>query len=143
MVLGFDGNLWGTTLNGGKDAAGTVFQVTPGGALSIVYSFTNGNDDSAPYFTVLQGQDGNIYGVSEEQYSTQYGSFFKLTTKGVVTPHPFDYTNGAGPNLPVLGTDGNFYGTTYVGGDPTCRCGVIYKATPAGKNHRAPHFYRL
>ena len=133
VVLGSDGNLWGTTLNGGKDAAGTVFQVTPGGTLSVVYSFANGNDDSAPDFTVLQGQDGNIYGVSEEQYSTQYGSFFKLTTKGVVTPHPFDYTNGAGPNLPVLGTDGNFYGTTYVGGDPTCRCGVIYKATPAGK----------
>jgi uncharacterized repeat protein (TIGR03803 family) len=50
-----------------------------------------------------------------------------------MTPHPFDYTNGAAPNLPVLGTDGNFYGTTYTGGDPTCRCGVIYKATAGGK----------
>jgi uncharacterized repeat protein (TIGR03803 family) len=133
VVLGFDGNLWGTTLNGGKDSAGTVFKVTPGGVLTLVYSFTNGEDDSAPYFTVLQGQDGSMYGVSEEQYNTQYGSFFKLTTKGVITPHPFDYTNGESPNLPVLGTDGNFYGTTYSGGDPTCRCGVIYKATAAGK----------
>jgi len=133
VVLGFDGNLWGTTLNGGKDGGGTVFQVTPKGALKLVYSFTNAEDDSAPYFTVLQGQDGNMYGVSEEQYTTQYGSFFKLKTGGKITPHPFDYTDGESPNLPVLGTDGNFYGTTYSGGDATCQCGVIYKATPAGK----------
>jgi len=133
VVLGFDGNLWGTTLNGGKDSAGTVFKVTPEGVLTLVYSFTNAEDDSAPYFSVLQGQDGNMYGVSEEQYDGQYGSFFKLATKGTITPHPFDFTDGESPNLPVLGTDGNFYGTTYTGGDATCQCGVIYKATPAGK----------
>jgi uncharacterized repeat protein (TIGR03803 family) len=132
VVLGFDGNLWGTTLGGGKDGAGTVFKMTPAGVLTLVYSFTNAEDDSAPNFSVLQGQDGNMYGVSEEQYNTQYGSFFKLTTKGVITPHPFDYTNGESPNLPVLGTDGNFYGTTQAGGDSTCNCGVIYKATAAG-----------
>jgi len=33
----------------------------------------------------------------------------------------------------VQGTDGNFYGTMRTGGDPTCLCGSIYKATPAGK----------
>jgi len=133
VVLGFDGNLWGTTLNGGKDSAGTVFKVTPAGTLTLVYSFANGKDDSAPIYSVLQGQDGNMYGVSEEQYVTQYGSFFKLTPKGAIAPHPFDYTDGESPNLPVLGTDGNFYGTTSSGGDATCNCGVIYKATPAGK----------
>ena len=133
VTLGFDGNLWGTTLNGGTDGAGTVFKVTPAGALTNVYNFTNGTDDSAPNFTVLQGQDGNIYGVSEEQYSGQYGSFFKLSTKGKITAHPFNYTDGATPSLPVQGNDLNFYGTTQVGGDATCKCGVIYKATAAGK----------
>jgi len=133
VTLGFDGNLWGTTLNGGTDGAGTVFKVTPAGTLTDVYNFTNGTDDSAPNFTVLQGQDGNIYGVSEEQYSGQYGSFFKLTTKDKITAHPFNYTDGATPSLPVQGTDLNFYGTTQTGGDPTCKCGVVYKATAAGK----------
>lgn len=132
VTLGFDGNLWGTTLNGGKDAAGTVFKVTPAGVLTKVYDFTNGKDDSAPTYAPLQGQDGNMYGVSEEQYTTQYGSFFKLTTKGVITPHPFAYTNGYTPNLPVQGTDGNFYGTTQSGGKAACVCGVIYKATAGG-----------
>ena len=133
VTLGFDGNLWGTTLNGGSDGAGTVFKVTPAGAWTGIYNFTNATDDSAPNFTVLQGQDGNIYGVSEEQYSGQYGSFFKLSTKGKITAHPFNYTDGATPSLPVQGNDLNFYGTTQVGGDPTCKCGVIYKATAAGK----------
>jgi len=73
-----------------------------------------------------------MYGVSEEQYTTQYGSFFKLTTKGAISPHPFDYTNGESPNLPAQGNDGNFYGTAQYGGDATCRCGVVYKATAGG-----------
>lgn len=132
VTLGFDGNLWGTTPNGGKDAAGTVFKITTGGVLTKMYDFTNGTDDSAPSYTVAQGQDGNLYGVSEAQYSGQYGSFFKLTTKGVITAHPFNYTDGDAPNLPVQGTDLNFYGTAQYGGDPTCRCGVVYKVTTAG-----------
>jgi uncharacterized repeat protein (TIGR03803 family) len=136
VTLGWDGNLWGTTLNGGKDSAGTVFKITPAGTLTKVYDFTNGKDDSAPNFTVLQGQDGNMYGVSEEQYDGQFGSFFKLTTKGKISPYPFSYTNGASPSLPAQGTDLNFYGTTQAGGDTSCGefgCGVVYKVTAAGK----------
>ena len=117
----------------GKDGAGTVFKVTPAGVHTLVYSFTNGTDDSAPSYAVIQGQDGNMYGVSEERYNTQYGSFFKLTKAGAITAHPFAYTNGQMPNLRCRGSDGKFYGTTYTRGDPTCKCGVIYKATPAGK----------
>jgi uncharacterized repeat protein (TIGR03803 family) len=58
--------------------------------------------------------------------------FFKLTTKGAISPHPFNYTDGVSPNLPVQGTDGSFYGTAQYGRDATCRCGVVYKATAGG-----------
>ncbi|HKV79144.1 MAG TPA: choice-of-anchor tandem repeat GloVer-containing protein [Candidatus Sulfotelmatobacter sp.] len=133
VTLGFDGNLWGTTLGGGKNNAGTVFKMTPAGTLTSVYSFANGNDDSVPVYPVFQGQDGNMYGVSVGEYNGQYGSFLKLTTKGAATAHPFSYTNGADPSLPTQGTDGNFYGTTQFGGDATCKCGVVYKATAGGK----------
>jgi uncharacterized repeat protein (TIGR03803 family) len=138
VTLGFDGNLWGTTAGGGAHGAGTVFKLTPAGALTSVYSFANAKDDSAPIYTVIQGQDGNMYGVSEEQYAGQAGSFFKLTTKGKITPYPFNpnLTQGATPNLPVEGTDGNFYGTTQLGGDLSCGlhgCGAIYKVTSGGK----------
>ncbi len=133
VTLGFDGNLWGTTLNGGKGGAGTIFKMSPAGAWTKMYEFTNGNDDSAPNYPPFQGQDGNLYGVSEEQYVGQYGAFYKLTTKGALTPHPFNYTDGASPNAALQGSDGNFYGTSQVGGDATCKCGVVYKATAAGK----------
>lgn len=133
VTLGFDGNFYGTTQGGGSHAAGTVFKVTPTGTLTTLWNFANGTDDSVPVYPTLQGQDGNMYGVSVGQYNTQYGAFFKVSSSGVFKVlRDFGYTNGADPNLPTQGTDGNFYGTTQLGGDPTCRCGVVYKATAAG-----------
>ena len=133
VTLGFDGNFWGTAAGGGKDGAGTIFKMTFAGKLTPVYSFTNGKADSAPIYTVIQGQDDNLYGVSEEQYEGQYGAFFKLTTGGKISPYPLAYhPDGASPNLPVQGTDGNFYGTSQLGGDKS-NCGLIYKVTSGGQ----------
>ncbi len=133
VTLGFDGNFYGTTQGGGSHGAGTVFKVTPTGTLTTLWNFANGTDDSVPFYTTLQGQDGNMYGVSAAQYNGQYGAFFKVSASGVFKAlRDFNYTNGANPNLPTQGTDGNFYGTTQGGGDPTCKCGVVYKATAAG-----------
>jgi uncharacterized repeat protein (TIGR03803 family) len=133
VTLGFDGNFYGTTQGGGTHGAGTVFKVTPTGRLTTLWNFANGTDDSVPVYTTVLGQDGNMYGVSVGQYNTQYGAFFKVSAAGVFKAlRDFGYTNGADPNLPTQGTDGNFYGTTQGGGDPTCKCGVIYKATPTG-----------
>lgn len=133
VTLGFDGNFYGTTQGGGSHAAGTVFKVTPTGTLTTLWNFANGTDDSAPIYTTVQGQDGSMYGVSEEQYVGQNGAFFKVSAVGVFKLlRDFNYTNGSSPNLPTQGTDGNFYGTTQAGGDPTCKCGVVYKATAAG-----------
>jgi uncharacterized repeat protein (TIGR03803 family) len=131
LTLGFSGNLYGTTQNGGAGAAGTIFSLTPTGTLTTLYSFMNKTDDSAPSFTLLQGQDGNLYGVSEAQYNTQYGAFFKITSAGKFSVlYDFDFTHGDAPNLPTEGTDGNFYGTTLYGS--SANFGVIYKLTPAG-----------
>jgi uncharacterized repeat protein (TIGR03803 family) len=129
VTLGLDGNLWGTTQNGGKDAYGTVFKMTPAGTLTSVYQF-DGNEAGTPIYTVLQGTNGDMYGVTQ---GTHYGTFFRLTIKGVITIYPFDYDNGYEPNLPTQASDGNFYGTAQYGGGGTCECGVIYKATAGGK----------
>ncbi len=134
VTLGFDGNFYGTTQGGGSHAAGTVFKVTPTGTLTTLWNFANGTDDSVPVYTTLLGQDGNMYGVSWGQYNGQYGAFFKVSAAGVFKAlSDFTYTNGALPNLPTQGTDLNFYGTAQAGGDPTCKCGLVYKATAAGK----------
>ena len=133
VTLGFDGNFYGTTQGGGSHGVGSVFKVTPTGTLTTLWNFANGTDDSVPLYTTLLGKDNNMYGDSIGQYNGQYGAFFKVTSAGAFTAlRDFAYTNGANPNLPTQGTDGNFYGTTQSGGDPTCHCGVVYKSTVAG-----------
>ncbi|MBZ5719607.1 MAG: IPT/TIG domain-containing protein [Acidobacteriia bacterium] len=131
VMLGFDGNLWGTTQIGGAHAAGTAFKITPTGTLTKIWDFANGTDESVPYFAILQGQDGNHYGVSYGQYVGQYGAFFKISSSNAFTAlTDFNFTDGALPALPVQGTDGSFYGTAQFGG--SSNLGVVYKATPAG-----------
>ncbi len=135
LNLGKDGNLYGTTTNGGSKAAGTVFKLTPTGALTTVWNFDNGTDGGAPWYPPLQGLDGNFYGVSSTVYSGDYGAFYRLVPTATPpynesVPVDFNYTNGNDPNLPAQGTDGNFYGSTYFGGSKGI--GVVYRTTAAG-----------
>jgi len=133
VTLGFDGNFYGTTQSGGNRGVGSVFKVTPTGTLTTLWNFDNGTDDSVPVYTTLLGKDNNMYGVSVGQYNGQYGVFFRVSSAGAFAAlRDFAYTNGANPNLPTQGADGDFYGTAQAGGDPTCRCGVVYKATSTG-----------
>ncbi len=134
VQLGQDGSFYGTTTVGGSHNEGTVFKVTAAGVWTKLWDFSESatHDEGYPVYPPFFGQDGNFYGVAPGGYVGDYGEFYKITTKGVITPHPFNYTDGATPNLGIQGTDGNFYGTTQSGGDPTCKCGVVYKATASG-----------
>jgi uncharacterized repeat protein (TIGR03803 family) len=48
LVPATDGNFYGTTQGGGINRAGTVFKMTPGGALTTLHSF-NYTDGATPY----------------------------------------------------------------------------------------------
>src|SRR5579863_6233725 len=62
IAQGRDGNLWSTTLFGGKNNLGTAFKLTPGGKLTVVYNFSSATGQPSSGLTL--GTDGNFYGAT-------------------------------------------------------------------------------
>ena len=150
LVRGSDGNFYGTTLEGGANTGcslgagtcGTVFKITPGGALTTLYSFcaqAGCADGGNPYAGLVQGSDGNFYGTNFGRGANGYGTVFKITPAGVLTAlYSFcSQTNCADGQYPQSGlvqaSDGNFYGTTPEGGGGVYhQGGTVFKITSSG-----------
>ncbi|NKF24511.1 chitobiase/beta-hexosaminidase C-terminal domain-containing protein [Solimonas marina] len=119
LVVGSDGNFYGTTTDGGASGQGSVFKLTPAGTLTTLYSFTGGADGASPYAGLVQGSDGTFYGTTDLG-GTGYGTVFSITASGVLTTlHRFAKTaDGASPAYArlLLAPDGMLYGTTSSGG---------------------------
>jgi uncharacterized repeat protein (TIGR03803 family) len=134
LVRDSAGNLYGTTFAGGAASLGTVFKLTPDGTETVLHSFTGGSDGSTPYAGLVLGHDGNLYGTTYQGGAFGGGTVFKLTPDGSETVlHSFSLmsSDGHAPQVGLLqGNDGNFYGTTSVGG--ASGDGTAYKITPAG-----------
>jgi uncharacterized repeat protein (TIGR03803 family) len=134
LAPGTDGYYYGTTYAGGaydfnSQGFGTVFQISTGGALTSLYSFTGGNDGSNPDAGLVQGSDGNFYGTTEAGGTNEVGTVFQISTGGTLTSlYSFIGTNdGANPEAGLaLGSDGYFYGTTEAGGAYTDQNGEGY-----------------
>ena len=141
LVQGSDGYFYGTTKSGGTNGNnGTVFQMTPAGALTTLVSF-NGANGCYPAAALVQGSDGSFYGTTERGGASGIGTVFQLTSAGVLTRLvSFNDTNGAAPRAALVqSTDGNFYGTTPQGGGPNLHglnqdsgFGTVFRMTPAG-----------
>jgi uncharacterized repeat protein (TIGR03803 family) len=150
LVQGTDGNFYGTTSGGGVGQYyGTVFKITPGGVLTTLYTFCsqlNCADGAQPEAALVQGTDGNFYGTTVGGGNGSWGTIFKITPTGTLTTLRNICTNrkctdGIGPNGLVQASDGNFYGTTRLGGG--CfedGCGTVFKITPRGKLTTLYHF---
>ena len=62
-----NGYLYGTTVGGGANNRGTVYQITPAGTLTVLYSFCNLTscaDGSQPYAGLVQATNGDLYGTT-------------------------------------------------------------------------------
>jgi uncharacterized repeat protein (TIGR03803 family) len=137
-----DGNFYGTTFYGGANGGGTVFQLTAGGTLNTLYSFCTGGmslgcpDGAHPYAGVMQATDGNLYGTTSSGGADKAGTVFQITIDGALTTlYNFctlsDCADGSKPlGTLVQGTDGNFYGTTSVGG--VYQDGTVFRISAGG-----------
>jgi uncharacterized repeat protein (TIGR03803 family) len=142
LILASNGNLYGTTQYGGVSNAGTIFEMTPSGKLTTLYSFcshTNCTDGNEPDAALLEGSNGELYGVTMAGGANNRGVVFEFTSAGELnTVYSFcsllDCSDGAVPQAALIqATDGNFYGTTLGGGGNESFSGTIFRLTPAGE----------
>jgi uncharacterized repeat protein (TIGR03803 family) len=123
-----DGNLYGTTHEGGTNGYGAIFRITASGVLIPLYSFTGGNDGANPYAGLVQASDGNLYGTTEYGGTNDDGAVFRITTNGVLTAL-YSFTDGRDGADPLAGLaladGGNLYGTAPGGG--TNRVGTAFE----------------
>ena len=82
--------MYGTTINGGANDAGTVFQLTPSGILSMLYSFSGGSDGAYPSGDLFADAAGNLYGTTSSGGATAScpgacGTVFELTVPASLT----------------------------------------------------------
>jgi uncharacterized protein (TIGR03437 family) len=163
LIQATDGDFYGTTSSGGANSCifgttdygcGTVFQITPSGTLTTLYSFCAQSgcpDGETPNAGLVQGTDGNFYGTtsggSNGSNLCQFGeangcgTVFKITPSGTLTTlYRFcalaGCTDGSRPRALVQATDGDFYGTTSGGegdyGNGPAFFGTVFKITPSG-----------
>ncbi len=140
LVQASDGNFFGTTYGGGSNGNyGTIFGITPEGKLNTLYDFCaeqSCRDGSSPNAGLIQSLDGNLYGTTTFGGAADWGTVFRITTSGALTTvYSFcAHTNcfdGADPQAGVIqATDGNFYGTTYIGGRN--QLGTVFQLTATG-----------
>jgi uncharacterized repeat protein (TIGR03803 family) len=140
LIQGTDGNFYGTTVYGGASGFGTVFRMTPGGAVTTVYSFVGCCGlGSSPSAALIQAADGNFYGTTTDGTNTPFcigcaGNIFRVTPAGDFTAmHTFSFGDGADPYSPLIeATDGNFYGTTSWGGSNGQQCFLRFLGSGCG-----------
>jgi uncharacterized repeat protein (TIGR03803 family) len=146
LIQAANGNFYGTTGYGGAGlygGGGTVFEVTPHGTLTTLYSFCSQPNcaDGATPSSLLQATNGNFYGTTVSGGGFNGGTFFEITPAGTFkTVYSFcsqnqegDCTDGAFPQGLVQATDGEFYGTTFEGGYPAGSAdGTVFKLTSTG-----------
>jgi uncharacterized repeat protein (TIGR03803 family) len=128
-----NGDLYGVTQGGGSECfdlngCGTIFKVTPVGVFTTLYTFCQAEgtctDGATPVPQLVEGSDGNLYGATAQGGPLGVGTIFRVTPSGALTT-----LYGAGATTLMQDTNGDFYGTTSMGGAycPPSGCGTIFR----------------
>jgi uncharacterized repeat protein (TIGR03803 family) len=124
LILDASGNLYGTTIAGGSEDYGTVFQINSTNTETVLYNFTGGADGGNPFAGVTQDANGVLYGTTEvggslglRPYGCCKGTVFVLNGNNETVLYTFTGANDGGtPASDLVLFNGAVYGTTLAGG---------------------------
>ncbi|WP_216843112.1 choice-of-anchor tandem repeat GloVer-containing protein [Granulicella sp. S190] len=167
LAVDAEGNLYGTTTDGGPDDTGNsdnpgygvLFQLRPDGTFTVLHNFTGGTDGGSPNGIALDGK-GNIFGfaLSGGDLSScalyDAGAFanfgcgvlYEFDTAGNFSViHSFTGSDGAGPQGVPLILGDTIYGATQAGGvhgstEGLDGFGVVFQITANG-HHTTLHSF--
>ncbi|KZK96603.1 hypothetical protein PsAD5_02803 [Pseudovibrio sp. Ad5] len=129
LVMGPDGNLYGTAAGGGTGWTGTVFKLASNGDLTNLYNFNpvvghKNSDGAAPRSHLVISANGTLFGTTSAGGTNGGGTVFSLTPKGgggysFKNLHNFAPIRGNNYSVGGLVMDGagNFYGLVSAGGE--------------------------
>lgn len=117
-----NGDLFGTTQEGGVDGSGTIFKVNAKGMVTTQYSFCSQpscSDGGVPYAGLIQATDGNIYGAAYTGGAYSDGTIFGVSV-------------GLGPFVETQADSGNVGAHVIIlGNNLTGSSAVGFNGTPA------------
>ena len=140
LIWDQQGNIYGTTINGGQNDLGTVYEVVHSGnqyTESVIHSFS-GPDGAHPYDGIISDGKGNFFGTTVLGGLYNFGSVFELSYSpgvGWVETVLYSFQNTTDGRQPVGGLvmdgSGNLYGTTETGGSGGQGAGTAFELAPS------------
>ena len=145
-LIAVNGTLYGTTGAGAQSTSGsccgTVFALTPRGAITILHTFAGGADGGFP--------EAPLTAVGDTLYGTTFGdgfyaasTLFSMRTDGshYRILHTFTgYSDGLGPDAQLLALNGVLYGATEFGGTST-NGGTVFRLRISDSREKILHYF--